>query len=109
MEDKFFLKQARSIFSSLITDPNSVLFSEEQIDKRLLKKLKKSKYEKDALLLKLILLADNNLDNEDKTPTRVDFVVVKREIDRSTLYIFDEFRWTFPISKCRCGEFRIFR
>ena len=91
MEDKIFLKQARSIFSSLIADPNSVLFSEEQIDKRLLKKLKKSKYEKDALLLKLILLADNNLDNEDKTPTRVDFVVVKREIDRSTLCIFDEF------------------
>ena len=88
MEDKIFLKQGRIIFGSLITDPNSALFSEEQIDKRL---LKKSKYEKDALLLKLILLADNNLDNEDKTPTRVDFVVVKREVDRSTLYIFDEF------------------
>ena len=46
MEDKKFLKQAKSIFSSLKTDPNSVLFSEEQIDKRLLKKLKKSKYKK---------------------------------------------------------------
>ena len=66
MEDKKFLKQARSIFSSLQTDPNSVLFSEEQLDKRLLKKLKKSKNEKDALLLKLILLADNNLENETK-------------------------------------------
>ena len=74
MEDKKFSKQARSIFSSLKTDPNSVLFSEEQIDKRLLKKLKESKYKKDALSLKFILLADNNLKNEDKIPTRVDFV-----------------------------------
>ena len=87
MEDKKLSKQARSILSSLKTDPNSVLFSEEQIDKRLLKKLKKSKYEKDALSLKLILLADNNLENKDKIPTRVDFV--EREIDRSTLYSFD--------------------
>ena len=88
MEDKKFSKQARSIFSSLKTDPNSVLFSEEQIDKRLLKKLKKSKYEKNNHLLKLILLADNNLENEDKTPTRIDSVE-KRETDRSTLYSFD--------------------
>ena len=89
MEDENFLKQAKSIFSSLKTDPNSVLFSEEQIDKWLLKKLNKFKYKKNILLLKLILLPDNNLGNEDKTPTRVDFVE-KREIDRSTLYSFDE-------------------
>ena len=65
-----------------------MFYSEEEVDKRFLKKLKKSKYEKDALLLKLILLADNNLENEGKTPTRVDFVE-KREIDRSTLYSFN--------------------
>ena len=88
IEDKKFSKQAKSIFSGLKTDPNSVLFYEEEVDKRFLKKLKKSKYEKDALLLKVILLADNNLENEGKTPTRVDFVE-KREIDRSTLYSFN--------------------
>ena len=91
MEDKKTLKQAKSIFSSLKTGPNSVLFSEEQIDKRLLKTLKKSKYKKKKkknALLKLIPLADNNIENEDKTPTRVDFIE-KREIDRSTLYSFD--------------------
>ena len=87
MEDEKFLKQAKSIFISLKTDPNSALFSEEQIDKQL-KKLKKSKYKKDTLLLKLILLVDNNLENVDKTPTRVDFIE-KREIDRSPLYSFD--------------------
>ena len=60
-------------------------FLRKQKGKRL---LKKSKYEKNALLLKLILSVDNNLENEDKTPTRVNFVE-KREIDRSTLYSFN--------------------
>ena len=40
MEDKKVLKEPRTIFNSLKTDPNSVLFSEEKPDKRLLKKLK---------------------------------------------------------------------
>ena len=87
MEDKKVLKEARTIFNSLKTDPNSVLFSEEKIDK--LKKLKKLKCLKDSRLLKLILSADNKefLDN-DKVPTRTDYVE-KREINRSTLYSFD--------------------
>ena len=54
MEDKKFLKQARTLFNSLKIDPSSVLFSEERIDDRLLKKLKKSRYLKDFQLLKLI-------------------------------------------------------
>ena len=64
------------------------MFSEEKIYSRLLKKLKKSKYAKDKLLLKLVLLADNLLEDEGKIPTRTDFVE-KREVDRSTLYSFD--------------------
>ena len=47
MEDKEVLKEERTIFNSLKTDPNSVLSSEEKIDNRLLKKLKKTKYLKD--------------------------------------------------------------
>ena len=54
MEDKKFLKQARTLFNSLKIDHSSVLFSEERIDDRLLKKLKKSRYLKDSQLLKLI-------------------------------------------------------
>ena len=81
-------KKAKDIFSSLKTDLNSVLFSEEKIDTRLLKKFKKSKYAKDSLLLKLIYLVDNTLEDEEKVPTRVNYVE-KREIDRSTLYSFD--------------------
>ena len=53
-----------------------------------MKKLKKSKYAKNFLWLKLIYLADNKLDDEEKVPTRVDYVE-KKETDRSTLYSFD--------------------
>ena len=89
MEDKKLLKEARTVFTNLKTDPNSVLFSEEKIVNRLVKKLKKWKYLKDSLLLKLIVLTDNKtfLD-DDKPPTSTDYVD-KREIDRSTLYSFD--------------------
>ena len=90
LEDgKKILKEARTIFNSLKTDLNSVLFSEEKIDQRLLKKLKKLRYLKDSHLPKLILLAHNkDFLSDDKTPTRTDYVE-KREIDRSTLYSFD--------------------
>ena len=91
MEDKKLLQKAKNIFTSLKTDPNSVLFSEEKIVSRLLKKFKKSKYarqSKDSLLLKLFLLADRKSDDEGKVPIRVD-CVQKRETDRSTLCSFD--------------------
>ena len=89
MEDKKVLEEAKTIFNSLKTDPNSVLFSEEKTDNRLLRKLKKSKYLKDSQLLKLVLLADNKYFlNNDKTPTRADYIE-KREIDRSTMCSFD--------------------
>ena len=79
MDDKKLFKKAKNIFTSLKTDPSSVLFSEEKIDSRLLKKLKKSKYAKDKLLLKLVLLADNLLEDEGKIPTRTDFVEKTRD------------------------------
>ena len=88
MEDKKLIQKARNIFTSLKTGPNSVLFSEEKLDEQLFKKFKKAKYVKDSLFLKLILLADNRLEDEKKKPTRADFIK-KRAIDRSTLYSFD--------------------
>ena len=36
MEDKKVLKEARTIFNSLKTDPNNVLFLEEKMNNRLL-------------------------------------------------------------------------
>ena len=46
-EDKKNLKIARTIFNRLKTDPSSLVFAEELLDKKLLIKLKKSKYTKD--------------------------------------------------------------
>ena len=89
MEDKKVLKRARNLFVKLKTDPVSVLFSEELLDNRLLKKLKKSKYEKDTEQLKLINLADGkDFLDDNEVPTRTDYLE-KREIDQSTLYSFD--------------------
>ena len=59
------------------------------MDKKLLNKLKKSKYETDKTFYWLVNLIDNKSTfNEDKVPTRADYVE-KREIDHSTLYSFD--------------------
>ena len=88
MEDKKVLQKARILFKKLKTDPASVIFSEELLDNRLLKKLKKLNYEVDKKLLKLINLADNKTFLNDKAPTRTDYAE-KREIDRSTLNSFD--------------------
>ena len=85
---KNYYEKQENKFSSLKTDPNSNLFSKEKIDKRLLKKLKKSKYEKESFLLKLLLLADNNLEDEEKVTTRVDFVK-KREIGQLFIVLMD--------------------
>ena len=67
------------------------MFSEEKIDKRQLKKLKKFSYGKGNLLPKLINLVENDIDQINKRnqiSTRTDYVE-KRKIDRSTLYSFD--------------------
>ena len=63
MENKLkTLQEAKSIFEKLKTDPKSVLFLKEKIDKRPLKKLKISSYGKDNLLLNLINLVENDID-----------------------------------------------
>ena len=54
------------MFTSLKTNPNSVLFSGKKIDERLIKKFKKSNYAKDFVLSKLINIVDIKLDNKYK-------------------------------------------
>ena len=86
-EKKKQFKKAKNMFNSLKTDPSSVLFVEEILDKKLLNKLKRSKYETDKLFYKVVNLIDNkNIFNEDKAPTRADYVE-KHEIDRSTYIV----------------------
>ena len=81
MEDeKKIPSKNKELILKFKTDPNSVLFSEEKIDNRLLKKLEKSKYDKDSLLLKLIRSVEQ-FGNGEKIPKRVDYVE-KRKIDR---------------------------
>ena len=81
------LQETKTIFNELKTDPTSLLFSIDEQDTKLLKKLKKLLYTKDKLLLKLIDLLKNNIKkvNNDKVPIRFDYVE-KMEIDRPTLY-----------------------
>ena len=66
----------------------SVAFAEEILDKKLLLKLKKSKYIADKKIFKLVNLLENNVIFEPETVKRTDYVE-KREIDHSTLYSFD--------------------
>ena len=49
MDDKKIFKKAKSLFNFLKTDPSSVLLAEETLDRKLLNKLKKSKYEKNIV------------------------------------------------------------
>ena len=81
------LEETKNVFENLKTDSKSVLFSEEKINIGLFKKLKNQW--KDKLFLKVINLTENGIDlvnktNDDKIPTRLDYVE-NREIDRSTL------------------------
>ena len=83
------MEDAKKVFNQLKVDPQSVAFAEELLNKRLLVRLKKSKYPSDKLFFKIA----NDLDREKsvifnpETVNRTDYVE-KRDIDRSTLYSF---------------------
>ena len=84
------LQEAKDVFENLITKKynlKSVLFSEEKLSLKLLKKFKKSSYIDDKKLLKLINIAENSIEEfnkaDDEIPIRLDYVE-RREIDRST-------------------------
>ena len=75
--EKKFLQKAKNIFKNLKTDPNSILFSEEKIDNRLVKKLKKSKYATVFLLLKLIGLVEQT--QMMKKKFQQEYIILKKE------------------------------
>ena len=87
-DNKKNFKIASSTFDKLKTDPLSVPFAEEILDKKLLLKLKKSKYVEDKKFFKHVNLLENSVIFEPDTVKRTDYVE-KREIDHSTLYSFD--------------------
>ena len=90
MDEKKNFKAARNAFDKLKLDPPSVVFAEEILDKKLLLKLKKSKYAKDKQFFKVVNLLDNkeSVNFEPDSVKRTDYVE-KREIDHSTLHSFD--------------------
>ena len=66
------------------------MFTEENINDKFLKKIKKSRYEKDTEFVKLFDRNENFLEDEKSTiPIKTMFVEKKDDIDRSTLYSFD--------------------
>ena len=72
------LEQAKTFFEKLKMGVNSVIFTEENINNRLSKKLKKSSYLEDKKLADLISTAENSDSinkNDSKTlPIRLDYV-----------------------------------
>ena len=81
-------KKAKNAFNELKLDPSSTAFAEEILDKKLLVKLKKSKYKADKIFFNLAnLLENNNVIFDSDNVNRTDYVE-KRETDRSTLYSF---------------------
>ena len=83
-------KRSKNLYNALKKDDESVLFASERINKQLIKKIKKSKYEKDVIFLRLYNNIENvNLDEKEEIPTFVPFVENKFDIDNSTLYSFN--------------------
>ena len=89
MEHDKKLKFVKKTFEMLKADPWSAVFAEET-DKKLLLKLKKSKYKDDKIIFKVVnsLLLDDDTGFEPENVNRTDYVE-KRETDHSTLYSFN--------------------
>ena len=77
-------KKAKKAFEKLKIDPSSAAFAEEILDKKLLVKLKKSKYAADRNFFNIV---NNSVIFDSDNVNRTDYVE-KREIDHSTLHSF---------------------
>ena len=72
-------KRSKNLYNALKKDEESVLFASERINKQLIKKFKRSKYEKDIIFLRLYNSIENvNLDEKEEIPTFVPFVEKKK-------------------------------
>ena len=81
------------LFNKLQTDSKSLVFIQEQLNDKLLKKLKNSKYEKDKEFVKRFNLFEdkktdfnNNKNDVYSVPIKAEYVQKSDDIDRSTLY-----------------------
>ena len=85
-------KRAKNLYNALKEDEESIFFSSKKITKQLIKKAKKSRYEKDNIFLSLYNnIEDVNLQEEEVViPTFVPFFDKKKDVDRSALYSFSK-------------------
>ena len=81
-------KQVKNLFKKLLTDENSIFHSAEKITKNLLKKAKKSLYEKDEVFYKLYSqIEDRNVlfnDDNPKVLFYIPFLEQRKDADRSS-------------------------
>ena len=84
-------KRTKNLYNALKTDEQSVFFASDKINNTLIKKAKKSRYEKDKVFVTFYnKLGDVNIQAEEVViPTYVPFVEKRSDIDRSTLYSFN--------------------
>ena len=93
MKEKMFkenFERLKNLYKILKRDEKSVLFASDQLNKQLIKKVKKSRYEKDSVFINLYDKVKHvNIDEENTVPIFTPFVESKKNIDKSTLYSFN--------------------
>ena len=84
------IKRTKNLYTALKKDEESAFFGNDKITKQLIKKARKSSYEKDKVFMTFYNnLGDVNIQAEEVIiPTYVPFVEKKRDIDRSTSFSF---------------------
>ena len=84
------MNEFKKLFKTFQADAKKLLFAEENINDKLLKKVKDSKNEKYIEFVKLSDRYVNFLEDEKSTiPKKTTLIEKKDDIDRSTLYSFD--------------------
>ena len=93
MKEKDFkenYKRTKNLYNMLKKDEESVLFGSEKLNKNLIKKIKRTSYEKDNIFLRLYESVERvNVDEVNEIPTFVPFLENKKSINNSTLYSFN--------------------
>ena len=83
-------ERLKNLYNILKQDEESVLFASEKLNKQLIKKVKRSQYEKDSVFIYLYdKVKDVNIEEENNVPIFTPFIENKRNIDTSTLYSFN--------------------
>ena len=81
-------KQLKNLYKKLTQNENSVLFAVDQINVKILNRVKKSSYDKDQVFYKLFEKLENEKREEDlikpQIPFYTPFIEQRKDIDRSS-------------------------